>query len=441
MRTRWLSLFVLAAIILSYAGVTPQTLATPATQTSLEPGDCVEGEALSSGARTLYCQPDTGWNGSVVYFAHGYVPVDQPLDFYYLNLPDGTFLPELVQSLGYAFATTSYSVNGLAVIEGVAEMKELAARYPPEAGGQAYAVGLSMGGQIAALLAEQSPQPFDGVLAACGTVGSFRRQVDYWGDVRVLFDYFFPFQLPGSPISIPDELIANWESVYQPRVVDTLEQSPDRLRQLLITSKAPFDPTDGETAIQTVRNVLWYNVIATNDASMKLNGNPYDNRYRWYTGSNNDLALNLGRYRVQRFGAAPAALFTIARDYETAGKPNVPIVLPHTTSDEIVPFEQTIRYYLKAQPEGNGSVWPIPIDRYGHCDFTTNDLLRSFGLLVILSTGQSPTHLAALTDEELDLEATRAEFERQLQAFHAAEAAEVTGPAGSLLVYLPVVGQ
>ena len=48
-----------------------------------------------------------------------------PLGFYQLTTPDGLYLPLLVQSLGYAFATTSYRQNGLAILEGVADVQEL----------------------------------------------------------------------------------------------------------------------------------------------------------------------------------------------------------------------------------------------------------------------------------------------------------------------------
>jgi len=46
----------------------------------------------------------------------------------------------------------------------------------------------------------------------CGPIGSFQQQIDYLGDARVLFDYFFPGVLGAawtqSNITIPAELIA-----------------------------------------------------------------------------------------------------------------------------------------------------------------------------------------------------------------------------------------
>ena len=68
------------------------------------------------------------------------------------------------------------------------------------------------------------------------------------------------------------------------------------------TSGAAFDPANPATIAQTTLNVLMYNVFGGTDAEDKLGGNPYGNRLRWYSGSSNDLRLNL---RVQRYSASP----------------------------------------------------------------------------------------------------------------------------------------
>src|SRR5512147_83508 len=63
----------------------------------------------------------------LVVFAHGYVPPGAPMTQYYtqLQLSDGQFLPLVVNGLGHAFASTSYSKNGLAVKEGLADTVRL----------------------------------------------------------------------------------------------------------------------------------------------------------------------------------------------------------------------------------------------------------------------------------------------------------------------------
>ena len=92
-------------------------LLLPATaRAQAVPGTCEDGD-LPSGALSRICVPTVGWNGQLVVYAHGYVAPGLPLGFYQLTTPDGLYLPLLVQSLGYAFATTSYRQNGLAILE------------------------------------------------------------------------------------------------------------------------------------------------------------------------------------------------------------------------------------------------------------------------------------------------------------------------------------
>ncbi len=168
----------------------------------------------------MYCVPESGWNGDLVVWAHGYIAFNEPLGFQHLTVGN-LYLPTFIQRLGYAFATTSYRQNGLAILEGADDIRELVADFPAATGAEAdltYLTGASEGGIVTALLAEQSPELFDGGLSTCGPIGDFQRQLNYIGDFRVLFDYFFPGIIPGSSVEIPQELIDNWESVYVPAV-------------------------------------------------------------------------------------------------------------------------------------------------------------------------------------------------------------------------------
>ena len=109
-----------------------------------------------------------------------------------------------MQSLGYAFATTTYRKNGLAILQGVNDIRELVAAFPLADRGvpsKIHLTGVSEGGLVATLLTERSPELFSSTLAACAPIGSFRQQINYLGDFRALFDYYFPRVLPGSPVA------------------------------------------------------------------------------------------------------------------------------------------------------------------------------------------------------------------------------------------------
>ena len=345
---------------------------------------CLDGPQ-STGAIYRICMP-TSWNGDLVVFAHGYVDPQEPVAIPegQLTLPDGTSLPDIVNWLGYAFATTSYRDNGLIVPLGVEDLVNLVGVFESQQGSadKVYLVGASEGGIITALSVEQHPSVFDGGVAACGPVGDFRKQIDYFGDFRVIFDYFFPGVLPGDTPAIPQEVIDNWDSVYEPAIIDAITTDHDATRQLINVTRAPIDPNDLYSIIETVTGLLWYNVHSTNDGIAKLGGQPFDNGSRIYFGSDNDLLLNVG---VKRFHADPAALAEIEANYQTSGSLDVPLVTLHTSGDPIVPQWHEPIYTFKTLFAGDLFMHiDIPINRYGHCNFEVVETLLAFLVLGIL---------------------------------------------------------
>jgi pimeloyl-ACP methyl ester carboxylesterase len=338
------------------------------------------GGTLEAGALYQVCFPSS-WNGDLVIYAHGYVPAGNPV-----ALPDdavgGASLSATVTGLGYAFASTSYRANGLVADRAVGDVEQVVETvrrlYRPDPV-RVYLVGASEGGLVTALAVERSPGLYAGALAACGPVGDFARQIDYFGDFRVVFDYFFPDVLPGSPVEIPQSLRDHWPDTYAPAVLDAIQTDPSATQQLLAVTGAPIDASNPSSVGNTVLEVLFYNVYATTDAEAILGGQPYDNAARVYAGSDDDVALNAG---VARFSADPPARADISR-FETSGDLPVPVVTIHTTGDPIVPFEQEALYATKVASQGaSARLQQQTVDRYDHCNFTGGELLGAFGTLV-----------------------------------------------------------
>ena len=227
---------------------------------------------------------------------------------------------------------------------------------------------------------------FSGGVAACGPVGDFRRQVNYWGDFRVLFDLYFPGLLPPSAVNVPQSVRDQWESVYVPRITMAFAARPAALDQLLRVSHAPFDPANADTKVATALGLLWYDAFATMDATATLGGQPFDNTTRLYTGSGNDFLLNL---LVKRYRANPLALQEMESDYQTSGRLAVPLVTLHTTGDPIVPYGHEPLYSLKALLGGSALLHAnLPVARYGHCTFEPAEAVVALGLLVLAVEGR-----------------------------------------------------
>jgi pimeloyl-ACP methyl ester carboxylesterase len=368
-------LLLLAGLLLIPANTYAETPSPAAPAAVCDP----EG-TQSNGARYIICiPPGAAWNGTLFIYAHGYVAPDEPVANN-LTLPDGTSIADSLQLFGYGIAATSYSRNGLAVLDGVDSVTDLvtvvrAQGYNPQ---RIYILGVSQGGLVATLAVERHPYLFDGGLALCGPYGDLLVQSNYFTDARVLFDYFFPGVMPGTPVDIPQDLFENWTSVYtttvKPVLIDAANSA--KVDQLLATARIPTADNSAEAKASAIQEVLWYNVKATGDAITTLGGQPYDNQDKVFTGSNDDDALNAS---VARFSADQAALDEIAARYQSTGNLRIPLVTMHTTGDPVVPYDQTDLYKSKVDAQGRGNYYDnIRVEAFGHCTFNQFQVLQSF---------------------------------------------------------------
>jgi hypothetical protein len=262
------------------------------------------------------------------------------------------------------------------------------------------------------LAVERYPKLLSGGLSLCRPCGDFQRQVNYYGDFRVLFDYYFPNVLPGDAVNIPDELIQNWDTKYVLTIMQALNANPAATFKLLSVAQAPYDPANPATIAQTVLSVLWYDVFTTRDAIRKLGGQPFDNTKKVYGDPANSPVDALLNAQVQRFAADPKAAKNIAKYYQTSGNIAIPLVTGHTTGDPIQLFWHLGLYGQKVQSQGKGPLFTgIPVNRYGHCTFTQAEIATAFNILVQRVTGKPLPlvgQLIAQADPSTGLIVTRA---------------------------------
>jgi pimeloyl-ACP methyl ester carboxylesterase len=349
---------------------------------------CDSDGTQSSGSVYRICMPPPNeYNGMLVIWAHGFqdfgTPVGIPEDQLCI---DDFCIPEIINGLGFGFATNSYSKTGLAVLEGKADVLDLVNIYAAQKGqpSRVFLVGASEGGIITALSVERHPDVYDGGLAACGPVGDFPLQINYFGDARATFEYFFPGLVPGDPFNPDPQLVAGWANYYdqvvEPAVFAAINRT--RLNEWVRVARLPFDEADYLASVrESVRDVLRYSVVNLRDAATTIGGFPFDNTSRVYTGSSNDLLLNL---LVQRADADPEAIATMRSDYATTGVLQRPLVTLHTRKDQQVPYVHEQLYLLKTIASGAFLTrhLNIPIDRFEHCNFTPGELIVSFAIML-----------------------------------------------------------
>jgi pimeloyl-ACP methyl ester carboxylesterase len=359
------------------------------------------GTLPGSGALFLICVPP-GFDptaGSLVVYAPGSVPPQLPLAIRDDEV-GGVPVSQIVTGvLGYAFATTSYRSNGLVVVDATGDLQRLVAKfrelYGP-IGGATFGVGVSEGGLIATLATERHSQLFDGTLAACAPIGDFQRQINYFNDFRLAFDFYFAAILAGSgiflgsPIDIPDAVVAAFGTAAAPgplaqAIAAALLANPVPTNQLLAAADIPLQlgVSDPALVVEFVLRLLAYNILFTNEAQDVLGGQPYDNV------APTDYDRVIDGLEVPSFSADQPALSHLRARYHTSGRLRAPLATIFNTSDPIIPAWHEEVYLARVADAGTTELLlaQIGIDRFGHCEFTLAELLAAFNALGQAVTG------------------------------------------------------
>jgi pimeloyl-ACP methyl ester carboxylesterase len=365
------------------------------------PDECPAGTTGASGtlpgsdALYLICVP-AGFDpatGSLVVYAHGSVPPQLPL-----ALPNdevgGVPVAQIVTgSLGFAYATTSYRENGLIIVDAEKDLERLAAKfrelYGP-IGGDTYAVGVSEGGLIATLATERHPQLFDGTLALCAPIGAFQREINYFDDFRLAFDFYFGAILAtigidlGNPIAIPTEVIAEFnDPTFRTTLAGVLLAPENWARTNALLAAADIQlqlpGSDPNVVVEFILRLLAYNILFTNDAQRVLGGQPYDN----VAATSYDADRPIQGLDVPSFRADQAALSHLRAMYETSGRLKSPLVTLFNAADPIVPSWHETAYAAKVAEAGATEflIAQIPSTTFGHCAFSLQEVLGAFGAL------------------------------------------------------------
>jgi pimeloyl-ACP methyl ester carboxylesterase len=335
----------------------------------------------ANGALYQFIVPSP-WNGQLVIYAHGAVPVGAPI-----ALPNNSLELQMFATLasqGFAVAMSSYAENGWAEKNGAQTTHQLLGLFTSRisAPTRTYLAGTSLGGLIVVDLAERFPDQYDGALALCGIVGGAPLEFQHEGDGRVLFDYFFPGVLPGDLLHTPN--------------LDFSPGSPTFTavaNALSIGLIAPGQPTlqfanvaglPGSTPDEIVFSgiTLVGDSLEFNDLLQRTHGhNSYDNTATVYSGSPDDAALNA---EVERFTATPAGLNYIAKYYAPTGQLRIPMLTLHTTQDPAVSFSQEQAYAATVAAAGaSQSLVQQSVNRYGHCNLKPEEILGSFQALLL----------------------------------------------------------
>jgi pimeloyl-ACP methyl ester carboxylesterase len=346
----------------------------------------LEGD-IGPGAHYVISTPEA-WNGDLVLYAHGYTA---PL--FMLGIPPGEeVLVEGVRTLalqsGFAFAYSSYSQTGLGVKDAMQRTDQLLGIFNSRVGRptRVFLVGTSFGGLVALKLVEERPRDFAGVLTLCGMLGGIKAEIDYASHVRVLFDYFFHDVLPGNLYEMPE--ISSLEQLQQIIIgpaTDALTANPQAAGALalLVQPPIPLGPATGAFIVQA----LVLHALEVHDLLDRTHGQGFfDNTQTVYTADLPPELLADVNAHVERYSAGPAAIRLFQKYYEPTGDLQVPLVSLHTSLDPVVPIFHESIYRSRVEERGQlENLHQTTIDRFGHCNFTPEEIAGAFQQLVALA--------------------------------------------------------
>jgi hypothetical protein len=230
----------------------------------------------------------------------------------------------------------------------------------------------------------------------CAPLGGALREVNYIANVRVLFDVFYPGVIPGDVIHVP-ALDPNTQVILPAQAA--IFGDPTGLGVISRIKQTPLAGNNGLELATSLVYALVYDVRGINDFLGRTHGhNMFDNSATVYDEAAPGLlgpqVLGYVNAAAGRFQATPDALKLLDNYYVPSGRYKAPTMTLHTTRDPLVPFFHEASFAdITAKAGTSDKVVQRSVDRFGHCAFTTSEMVDAFQALTNwVSTGQRPAN-------------------------------------------------
>lgn len=240
-------------------------------------------------------------------------------------------------------------------------------------------------------LAEKYGSQYAGALPMCGIVGGSAPQVEYVANVRVLFDWFYPGVLPGNALSVPKDIDLDRDVILP--ALAAMQANPGGVFAISQIDQSPLPFTSPTELVESAIRALGFHVRGIDNFLDLTHGHvPFDNAGTVYTGALPEpvlVALNTG---VDRFTGDPAGENYEKQYFTPTGELRIPVLTLHTSRDPVVPvFHEKLYHEIAAEAGHSDLLLQRTIDRYGHCGFTTDEMVGALSDLASWAqTGVKP---------------------------------------------------
>ena len=365
---------------------------------------------LPDGATWIIRVPE-GWNGTLLLFAHGLVPPGQPNPAVDANDP---LSAGYLLNSGYALAGSSFATTGFAMEDALRAQVELLDVFAQLVGKPRATItwGASMGGLVAAALAERSPDRIDGALSMCGVVaggvGLWNSYLDVLFAVKTLIAPNAPIELtnisdPFGSIQAAIDALTTAQATPEGRARIALAAALGSIPGWTRADQPEPDPSDFATQeanqFEVLRNLtVFLGILVRADLEARAGGNPSFNAGVDYASL---LIRSSGRREVvalyrqaglslvddlRTLAAAPritadaSALQYVKAVSTLDGRLNVPVLTVHNVADPLAPVEHEQAYAAAVRRASN--LRQAFVNRAGHCIFTPAETVAALQVVI-----------------------------------------------------------
>ena len=315
------------------------------------------------------------WNRKLVMYAHGYETIGTPSASMKATLKSAA-QPYL--SGGFAVARSAYRRQGWAVAEGVDDTETLRQHFVKTYGkpDSTFIVGHSMGGMITLATIEKYPEHYQGAMPMCPVSAHLYQALQsHMFSMLVTFDALFP-----NAYSLAK--LAAGEARPTPPLEIAKRLRTDSTTAKLFAARYSLRYRDLPGVISFFQEIY-------RDLSQQAGGNPFDNTNSLYSGFPDDTFINR---KVVRMAATPKAQSFMGPYSTFSGRISDPVLLMHTTYDQLIPQENAAAYDFTTRQAGTAQWFVMKFTNGpGHCAFSPAQTTSAFTQLrKWAATGKKP---------------------------------------------------